>query len=162
MEKKTIPIIEENAVKAYNNTTCSTVKKTLEDLFGKETFKPLNITDRVKTYEDACAVLGIDPQERLPFEDPGSKDNAAINAYAKLFIIAQALNQGWKPDWSNSNEYKWYPYFDMQAGAGLSYYDFVGWDSFSGVGSRLCFKSRELAEYAGKQFTDIYKAAYVF
>jgi hypothetical protein len=156
---ETLNISKDNALKAFNEG-CSDVKKVLNNLFGPETFRPKNIMDQVKTYEDACKLLGIDPQERLPFEDPGSKDDAAINAYAKIFIISKALNEEWTPDWKNSSQPKYYPWFDMQAGSGFSYDGCVNSRSGSCVGSRLCFKSRELAEYAGKQFLSIYKDAF--
>jgi hypothetical protein len=44
----------------------------------------------------------------------------------------------------------------MESGSGLSYDVYDYWRAVASVGSRLCFKSRELAEYAGKQFIDIY------
>jgi hypothetical protein len=43
------------------------------------------------------------------------------------------------------------------SGVGFSYVDCVRWLTSSDVGSRLCFKSSELAEYAGKTFESIYK-----
>ena len=39
--------------------------------------------------------------------------------------------------------------------------DYGSRGTYVAVGSRLCFKSRELAEYAGKQFKDIYEEYYV-
>ena len=114
-----------------------------------------NIKDRVKTFDDACFELGIKASEiSVVGEIEGDFDSIA--AYTKLIIIARALNEGWKPDWSNNNEYKYYPWFDLSSGSGLS---LVGADtqgSNSDVGSRLCYKSRDLAEYAAKQFQDIY------
>jgi hypothetical protein len=70
--------------------------------------------------------------------------------------IAKVLNEGWEPSWNNSNENKYYPWFKMNSGSGLSCsgYDFVL--SYTSVGSRLVFKSAELATYAGNQFLDIY------
>lgn len=114
-----------------------------------------SITERVKTFEDACEVLGLDDvQIGVKGLD---EDTKSIEAYAKLTIIARALNEGWKPDWSNTNESKYVPWFKHKSGLGLSYFVCVLWSSHTNVGSRLCFKSRELAEYAGKQFEDIYR-----
>jgi len=65
--------------------------------------------DRIKTFEDACAELELYPEEVLAgFMKTASTDEIA---YRKLRIIAEALNEGWKPDWSNSDEYKYYPWF---------------------------------------------------
>lgn len=114
-----------------------------------------SITERVKTFEDACEILGLDDvQIGVKGLD---EDTKSIEAYAKLTIIARALNEGWKPDWSDHSQYKYVAWFTHKSGLGLSYHDCDFWGSCTGVGSRLCFKSRELAEYAGKQFEDIYR-----
>jgi hypothetical protein len=114
------------------------------------------ITDRIKTFEDACNELGIQKAE-LTAAGEIEADFISVAAYQKLIIIARALNEGWTPNWKDIDEYKYYPWFDLSSGSGLSYDVFVGQRSSSDVGSRLCFKSGELAEYAGKQFIELYK-----
>jgi hypothetical protein len=113
------------------------------------------VTEAIKTFEDACKALG---KEKISIGTEGlDEDEASIVAYAKLSIIVRALNEGWKPNWQDASENKYYPYFRENSGVGLSF-DGVGhWTTLTRIGSRLCFKSRELAEYAGKQFEDIYK-----
>lgn len=74
-----------------------------------KTVAPKDITKRVKTYADACAVLGIEPMNETVLAKLGfAKDEIA---YRKLKTIAKALNEGWRPDWANSNEYKYWPWF---------------------------------------------------
>ena len=115
----------------------------------------LSITDRVKTFEDACEVLRL---ENVQIGQVGlDKHSKSIEAYAKLSIISEALNEGWTPDWSDKSQYKYVAWFTHKSGLGLSYSGYDGWRSNAGVGSRLCFKSSELATYAGKQFEDIYR-----
>lgn len=156
---KTIDINPVNAVKAYKSATPEG-KKLLIDLLGEDNLK-VDIKDRIKTYEDACEELGIKPikidNDLIP-QCQNAKDRAANYAYHQLTIIARALNEGWEPDWSNSGENKYYPYFLYNAGAGsgFAYFDCGYVHSYSVVGSRLVFKSSALAIYAGKQFTDIY------
>jgi hypothetical protein len=123
----------------------------------------MNITEKIKSFEDACQLLGIDavlPQvEMLP-----ENQQKAILAHYKLMIIAEALNEGWKPNWDNYDEYKYYPWFDMEgssSGSGFSFCDCDGWITGSSVGSRLCFKSRELAKYIGETFVDLYREYFV-
>jgi hypothetical protein len=112
--------------------------------------EPENIMDRIKTFSDACKELGM--VENI-FNDSDTKDEIA---YKKLKIIIKALNEGWKPNWNNSKEYKYIPWHNMSPfGFGDSNYDI--WNTDSVMGSCLCYKSRELAVYAGKQFEDIYK-----
>ena len=125
----------------------------------------MNITEKVKSYEDACEVKGVDPVENLPYKEPVNTDQKAINAFAKITTIIQVLNEGWQPDWNNDDEYKYYPWFDMEtypdqvgSGVGFSFGGYGCGGSASGVGSRLVFRTRALAEYAGKQFLDIYRA----
>lgn len=117
------------------------------------------ITDRIKTFEDACRELDIDPNGKITIEASGELegDLKSIAAYAKLIIIARALNEGWKPNWKDGNEAKWWPWFEAnKSGFSFSGTDYGFWFTHTCVGSRLCFKSEALAEYAGKQFIDIY------
>ena len=119
--------------------------------------EPKDITERVKSYEDACAVLGLNPAELDVTVSGFGTDSNSIKAYGKLVVIARALNEGWTPDWTNSDEYKYYPWFKYDgAGFGFSGTCYVCWSADAGVGSRLCFKTDALAEYAGKQFIEIY------
>lgn len=126
-------------------------REALENIFGADKFVP----SQIRTYEDACRKLGIAPTRIEKFAFLGIEANHHY-AYHKLTVIARALNDEWTPDWKNDDENKYYPWFDFSSGRGLSYGAYVSDYSYSHVGSRLCFKSRELAIYAGKQFTSIY------
>jgi hypothetical protein len=118
----------------------------------------------IKTFEEACAKLGRNP-EHLPVVDMlPEKHQKSIVAEYKLITIAEALNDGWEPNWANDNELKYFPYFytepskkKVPSGVGFSFYDYVHQRSRTGVGSRLCYKSDDLATYAGQQFFDLYK-----
>lgn len=145
---QTLQIDKNNARKLYPSAA-QEFKTMLEDSFGKDFFSQ-KITDRVKTFEDACEVLGLDPYSQFT-----TYDSADEIAYKKLKIIIRALNEGWTPDWNNSSQYKWYNWFYMDT---FRFADASDRYSYSDVGSRLCFKSRELAEYAAKQFLSEYKA----
>jgi FMN phosphatase YigB (HAD superfamily) len=146
---QTLQINKNNARKLYR-TAAPEFKQMLVDTFG-ETFFSEKITDRIKTFEDACEALGKKPSHIL-----SADDTADETAYKKLKIIVKALNEGWTPDWNNSNETKFYPWFYLNSpGFRLTY---VHWYfTASTVGSLLCFKSEELALYAVAQFPDLYK-----
>ena len=120
----------------------------------------MNITEKIKTFEDACLSLGIDPAKALPYANPEVSDQIAINAFAKITIIAKALNEGWVPDWDDSDQNKYYPWFWMESkaagGSGFSCSGCDYGDSYSAVGSRLVFKSSELARYAGNHILETY------
>lgn len=109
--------------------------------------------------------------------DPMTED---FIAYLKLRIIVAALNEGWEPKFTE-DEYRYFPWFyfytkeeydkldDEEKGRCVlrsgnsthSNYGFVYCDASSDAsnssalnGSRLAFRTSELAAYAGRQFTE--------
>ncbi len=122
-----------------------------------------NLQENLKTFEDACKVLGIEPSVVPTFELYPDQDRKAMQAHAKLVLIARAANQlandnkPWQPDWNDYDQYKYYPWFDMGGSSCFRYGGYDAWTSTLTVSSRLCFKSSVLAEYAGKQFLNQYK-----
>nr|WP_299385560.1 hypothetical protein [Allomuricauda sp.] len=151
---ETLKISKDAAITAHKKAKNSG-KRLLEDLFGENTFIN-NIKDRIRSWEDVLEYHSKDPKTFIDGCLGLSDDEMA---YRKVKLIAAALNEGWQPDWTDSSQYKYYPWFDMggSSGSGFAYDGYDDWNSDSDCGSRLCYKSRELAEYAGKQFTDIYK-----
>ena len=147
----------------------------------------LPITERVKTFEDACKELGDNNPLVIQFKEiydnylcdggDGVKDIVAV---LKLRIIVAALNEGWRPKFTE-DEYRYFPWFVFYtqeeldgmdeedkkgirvlgrsyynayayAGVAFSYTSNASSNSGAALGGRLCFKNRELAEYAGQQF----------
>ena len=156
----TLEITRQAAIKAHDEA--STKGKTLlENLFGKRVFQK-DIKERIKTFDDVIRELGDDPEE---FKNAISiMEEPDEIAYVKLKLIAKALNEGWTPDWSNGEWDKWYPWFKMDDSSSAGRFSFDGADirrSGSAVGSRLCFKSEELADYAGTQFLELYRELFV-
>lgn len=181
---KELKISAENALAAYNNTDANG-RELLEHLFGKEIFAQ-DIKDKVKTFEDAVAILGNDNQAVIDYYAIADKTcTEDILAFAKLRVIAEALNEGWKPKF-DGDECRYYPWFyiytkkeyeeldddekkecrvvgrsgsSAYAIGGVVYAYASNASSFSNThsGSRLAFKTRELAEYCGKQFIDIWE-----
>ena len=123
----------------------------------------MDIKDKVKSFEDACKLLDITPSVPVVTGIPEKYQKPLIANY-QLMVIAEALNEGWTPDWSNGEWDKWYPWFDMDdsSSAGRFSFDDAG-NRISGscVSSRLCFKSEELADYAGTQFLELYRELFV-
>ena len=147
--------IEDSKARILYKTATPEFKEILEDSFGKEFFSG-KITDRIKTYEDACTELGEKPLNESELKSFGFTPDE-IN-YRKLKTVIKVLNEGWVPDWTNGNQAKWYPYFRLSSGAFVFYDTFYGSSyAYAGYGSRLCLSSAELATYAGKQFVDIFK-----
>lgn len=107
-----ISINRENVLNAYQQAT-EEQKSLLENMFGKDMFKPKNIMERIKTFEDACEVLGEDHsyvQEYRSVANDNFDFTQEIIAYLKLRIICAALNEGWQPTFSDG-ECRYYPWF---------------------------------------------------
>lgn len=118
--------------------------------------KKENIIDLIKTFDDARKLTG---RPDVPdFSNLPTDMRKHFEAQYKMIVIAEALNEARIPDWDNYNEYKYYPWFEMSPSSfafGDSSYDVAR--AYAGSGSRLKFRTHELAEYAAKQFIDIWK-----
>lgn len=119
---------------------------------------------RFTSFEDYCKDKGIVTGLILPNVDLFPKQHqAALTATAKLYLLAEEINDGWKPDWNNGDERKWYPWFDLEKHpvnnpTGFRFCAAYVYYASSRVGSRLCFRSREDAEFAGETYLDLYRA----
>lgn len=151
-------------------------KEILEGIFGKEAFTT-NIKDKIKTFIDAVEMLGSNNQTVKDYISLDSrKCTKDIIAFARLKIITEALNEGWKPKY-DIMQGGYYTSFDI-----ISEYEYERLNenekkesmvfnrpdnkviialvssklSVSCESYKLSLKSRELAEYCGKQFMHIW------
>lgn len=189
--------ISEERIRAAYEAAEGNTKEVLAILLGEENTgngkgkdtRP--VTERVRTFEDACRELGDDHPFVKAYEDVviaidcDKEESRDVKTYLRLRIITAALNEGWKPKFGQ-DEWRYWPRYwlyksrqdaeddnkgdeDMVfeipeqlravlfggaasrgaiAGFALSYSNY---DS-PFIGSRLCFKTRELALYAAKTF----------
>ena len=183
-----IQLKKEDVLNAYKNAT-NEEKHFLEHLFGSEIFKPKDIRERITTFEEALDELEFRSDNGDEYAGSLCDDwhnviteNNDLIAFFKLRIITEALNEGWRPQFTKG-ERRWFPYFYLytkeeikkmddktkarvvarsnyiaDANGGVSYAsaNYVSAHVYAYSGSRLAFKNEELAEYAGKQFIDIY------
>ena len=137
------------------------------------------VTERIKIFEDAVHALGESHPFVVEWrtDDNPSPD---LEAYLQLRIICAALNEGWEPKF-NRGEFHYSPWFCLYtkdeyeklgegeknkshvviqsndhalANGGVLYARLIC-DSTrvrANIGSRLVLKTKELAEYCGKQF----------
>ncbi len=183
MEDK-VTIQKENLLKAYNQSS-EEQKALLENIFGKDMFQPKDVKERVKSLDDAIKELGEDHQYVKAYRGWMRISNTEckdVTAYLRLRIICAALNEGWKPTFSEG-EFRYYPWFSIctkdecnnlnesgndysiaplpsnynaSAGGGLVSCGANFLSSFSSSGVRMALRSEELAKYCGKQFVDIW------
>lgn len=175
---------KETLVAVYGN--CNAVgRKAIKEQLGERLSEILPVTDRVKTFNDAVEELGEEHEAVKAYRAVEwylRNQMSDIKAYLQLRIITAALNEGWEPQFVEG-ERRWYGWYDLiskedyealsdeeksrcvgrssgdaSAGGGLVCSSAVGASSSSGAGnsSRLAFKSEKLAEYAAKQFIEIY------
>lgn len=153
-EQEVLTITEDNNELDEDNEDAVTVF----DFYTEE----VEEAPRVKSYEEACERVGVEPltEERIKALELRPDEVAR----KKLEVITAALNEGWSPDWNNTSEYKYYPYFYIEprkhgAYAGLSYTSTNPAASYTAayIGSRLCFHEPDAARYAGRTFTELYE-----
>lgn len=184
-------IKETNLQSAYN-TADENGKQMLRALFPDVRFlnngnkQKLPITERIKTFGDACYELGDKHpyvQDYLTIDNGKVAVSPDILAYLKLRIICAALNEGWEPKFTE-DEWRYYPWFYLYTqqeldnmddeekqelhmigtgdyeteycGFGYAASIYVPWNTHANVGSRLCLKNSELATYCGKQFIKLW------
>ena len=183
-------ISKENITSAYQ-TADENGKRMLTALFGEEAVKEvvkLPVTERIKTFEDACKELDennelVSQYRVCCLACDAIPNSSELMAYLKLRIICAALNEGWEPKFTE-DEKRWYPWFFLYTqeeintktndwkkqrqlietggyatdycGFAYAYSDFVPSNTSTGIGSRLCFKSEELATYCGRKFINIW------
>ncbi|MDX9703908.1 MAG: hypothetical protein RBU23_12830 [Candidatus Auribacterota bacterium] len=112
----------------------------------------------IKTFEDACTRLGINPSNLPDVSMIPDDIKKHVIAYYKLLVIYKAINNGWKPDWSDWNQYKYYHWFEvLSSGFGFSHSYYSCGLTVTAVGSRLCTDTSEKATYIAKQFEAEYK-----
>ena len=116
---------------------------------------------QIKSYEDACKVLGVQPISENAVAAFPAEDRKSMLAYHKLTIIARAINGGWKPDWNNRSQYKYYPVFYYEsAGLSCAYTSYAASLTNAVFGSRLCFQTEAMSDYAAATFADLYTDFY--
>lgn len=122
-----------------------------------------DITTKVKSYADACEVLGIQPMDEQQLKAAGFRQDEI--ARRQLETIVEALNEGWKPDWNDTNQDKYTVWFWIKpdkrgkgtAGLASAYTVSAPSHSYTHFGSRLCFHTSTLARYAANTFTRLYE-----
>lgn len=184
--------IKETNLQSTYNTADDNGKHMLRALFPDVIFlnngnkQKLPITERIKTFNDACYELG----DKHPYvQDYLNIDNGKVSispdilTYLKLRIICAALNEGWEPKFTE-DEWRYYPWFYLYTqqeldnmddeekqerhmigtgdykteycGFGSAYSAYAPSGASARIGSRLCLKNSELATYCGKQFISLW------
>jgi hypothetical protein len=133
-----------------------TAKKTETDKFDFRT---------ITSFEAACLRLKKRPKVPFYFFFLPKKYSRPIIAVYKLFIIFEAINNGWIADYGNASQKKWYVYYYvLSSGSGFvfstSYYACDSRRSY--VGSRLSTETMEQAQFIAETFPEEFKAFFLY
>lgn len=157
--KVTVPDGKKAEWKELNGVTVLTLVDADNNQQSEYVPDPRPVTERIKTFEDACDdlnrramagdKLANDLMTDLQFNSPRTPD---LLAYIQLRIITYALNEGWVPQFTE-DEYRYYPYFylytqkeiDEMSEDDKALLLFVGGLANSGA---LCGLSRSASSYA--------------
>ena len=113
--------IDVKNIKAAYETATESERTLLYTLFpdlhlGEAEKDERPVTERIKTFEDACKELGNAHPMVLAYQNTNlrdqevAEDNRDTIAYLKLRIITAALNEGWEPQFTQ-DEWRWFPWF---------------------------------------------------
>jgi len=98
----------------------------------------------IKSFEDACTKENIDPTALPDVSMIPEEFAKPIVANYKLMIVFKAINNGWRPDWSKTSQWKYFPWYRvLSSGFGFSNSGYNYVNTGASVGSRLCFESEE-------------------
>lgn len=143
---KTLQLSLDKAKEAYNNGSAE-IRQFLETSYGKENF----IKTGLDYYKDACFALAITPLTKEDFNLLPEDQREVIYITHVLTTVIKHRRNGWKPDFKNTDQRKYYVYLSI--GFGLSF----------GFACYHCFDSGDLyvensdeAQFMIDNFSDMY------
>lgn len=111
-----------------------------------------NIIDRIQDFSDVLELVEVSPKQ---FRESCKNLTEDEIAYKALKLITSAYNQGWKPNWNDYGEAKYYAWFRITTSTSAT-----AASSFAlspHIGSRLVFKDRDSCMDAANKFLFVYK-----
>lgn len=106
----------------------------------------------ITTYKQVCKALNEEEVTSCNFKGFSGNLIKKLVATARIEQLERLYNQNWTKDYSNSNQYKWKPYFKFGKGKWALYYSYFGsWPDFTVIG---VFKDEKTSNYIGKTFLD--------
>jgi len=111
-----------------------------------------------KAFKDACKKTGRPESIDLSSMPEDMRDQAM--AQYMLMVITEAKNDGWKADWTNSDQRKWFPYFWFSPSV-VRFCNSTGNYSNANAGraARLCLKDEATSDALGTELTELYEIA---
>ena len=154
--------------------------------FTLEVVETKEVNELITNFEEARKILGGKPNADFTVSkkilsgntvnlqdvtrlvnDINPQHAKALISLNELFTIAEAWNKkdGFVPDYSNGNQYKYFPWFVYDkdtAGFVFANTNHALSGANASIGSRLCFKTANRARQFGKQFIDLWNDVLLF
>lgn len=109
--------------------------------------------DKILNFDDVLNYHGITAEDFAKRTEGMTPDTVA---YEQLKLIVAAYNENVKPDFTNSDQWKYEPWFRFSASGGFSCLGFGSYWTASDVGSRLCYLDHDNMCDAVEKFKDVY------
>lgn len=157
MKKRKLIIIEEDESKItqfIKSSSCRGIN--LESNVNLDIYSFGDLKQKVEFYSDVCSLLGITELTVNDFSMLPLKQAKKQLAYHQIQNIALLFNGNWEIDWNNNGQYKYYPYFTKSSGGGWGFYGSLGYFSSCCFGMVAFYKSKDISDFCGKTFIDIY------
>ncbi len=123
----------------------------------KAYLKEENDLFNIKDYSELCKKYKIKELKISDFKFLPKEEQEKSLAYHQIKTIERIYNGiDWVLDWSNTNQYKYYPYFVYKVGSSLVFYG-SDCDSICCSGQVAYFKDEKTSTFVGKTFIDIYR-----
>lgn len=145
-----IEVSEELILRAFSQASNS--QKVLIEKFFKikdssEAF------DKIKDYKSFCKHFNIKELTIKDFEQFGDQAKRMF-AFHKIKNFETYFNDGWKANWKDNNEQKWYPYY--QGSSGLLVLVGSSCDCYYLESEAGFYKTKAISDFVGKTFINIY------
>lgn len=119
----------------------------------------------VTSWEDICKILDRDPNLLPDTSAYDEADKVAAIAEFKIWMISKAswLSEGKTIDWTDWDQRKYYPWFDLSPSSGswFSSSDYLYVCDCSFVGSRRVFPTKEICKHLCENvFIDLFKSTF--
>jgi len=123
----------------------------------KHYLNKIDVANRIRYYTDICLELGIEELTIDHFHFLPLEQRERMLAYHKICNISKVFNAGWIPNFTDSNEKKYFPYFIKNKDGSWSVRSYTYCDAdCSHLGFGLYFKEDKLALKAANLFKEIY------
>lgn len=147
-------LIDSNSEKNHYLAACMLRSNNANLNDYKHLLKTIPVVNRINNLKDIFDELGESIDDIILFKEPKSALEKYLNACVLIPKIVQIYNEGWEPNWSNS-ERKHFPYFEKK-GSVWVVGDAVDWFDDSALPGSFYYKNDKILMKSCKIFQDIY------